>query len=53
MCSQCSLDLEGRSVYAPCGSSWRPVIIIGAVAVGLMLLWWLIACIGASGLSDK
>jgi uncharacterized protein (DUF983 family) len=55
ICSACSLDLDGRSEYATArsGNSWHPVIIIWAIVIGAALLWWLIACIGASGLSDK
>jgi hypothetical protein len=54
LCCQCSLDLDSRSTHAleRSGVSWRAVIIIWAVVIAAGLLWWLMACIAVSGLSD-
>jgi hypothetical protein len=54
-CSKCSLDLKCSGAYGQerSGVSWRAVIILWAIVAGAGLVWWLIACIGASGLSDK
>jgi hypothetical protein len=52
-CEKCLSNLDGRAVFQEKKpKSWRTLGIWCGALIVFIFIWWLIAAIGASGLSD-